>query len=336
MNIQPTILLVDGAHMLRRSMYQPAYRELSNSIGVPTGAIFGFLNSLKSAVNSLSCQSVVVCHEGGHSERRKSLYPDYKDKGEYSAELDIHGYTDMDYYYHQLSWIEKILEALGIPQIRVSGKEGDDVLFQVAHLLKGNKIIISEDRDFFTLVNENLSVFRPIKKEYVDISNFESITEYKSPQHYLYAKVLLGDGSDNIPGIAKGVGGKTVMDILNNIEDPKDVNPKNIIKEASQFTTKRHLKIAEAGVGPMIRNLDLIDISREPFNVFQLESIVESLSSPSSPNLQTVGKLLHYLEFSDNNINFIVNRLTQVANFPLANLVDRSYIKKVMLGQGGL
>ena len=328
----PTILIIDGAHMLRRAQYQPNLRDLSNSTGMPTGAVYGFLQSLRSTITGMSAQAVIVAWEGGHSERRKSVYEHYKEREYKEEEVDKHGYTDYQYYCHQLSWIQSILENLGIPQLKVSGKEGDDIIFQVSRLMKGHKIIISEDSDFFSLVSEDVAVYRPIKKVYVDLANFEEVTEMKSPKHYLYSKVLSGDGSDNIPAVAKGVGWKTIKDILSRIENPTDITPNNIVKEAASIKGSRYAKIVEAGTGPIIRNLDLIDISREEFNVFELESLADTIEKPVSMNLDNIHKLMRVLEFNENTISGMINKLSLISSYNLSTFVDRDYIKRVMMG----
>lgn len=334
-DLRPTVLLIDGAHALRRSMYASNLRELSNSRGMPTGAIYGFLNILKAAVTSMSANSLVICWEGGHSERRVQVYDQYKHREyEEEPERDAHGYTDYEYYCHQLSWIQKILEYLGVHQLKVEGKEGDDVLYQAAHLLSGRKIIISEDRDFYALVSEDVSVYRPIKKEYVDLNNFKEVSGgYPSPMHYLYGKVLIGDGSDNIPSVAKGVGEKTVLDVLTRIEDPKDVSPSRILKEAALVGNSRCMKLVSAGETPIIRNLDLIDISREKFDVFQLQSLAKEMETQKYPDIATVRKLLNVLEFNEYTIQGMLNRLSTMSEYPLNFLVNKDYIKQVMMGE---
>lgn len=330
---RPTILLIDGAHALRRSMYASNLRELSNSRGMPTGAIYGFLNILKAAVTSMSANSIIVCWEGGHSERRLQVYDQYKHHDiEEEPERDVHGYTDYEYYCHQLSWIKKILEFLGVHQLRVDGKEGDDVLYQAAHLLSGKKIIISEDRDFYALVSDDISIYRPIKKEFIDMNNFREVSGYLSPVHYLYGKVLLGDGSDNIPSVAKGVGEKTVLSILDRIESPDEVNPARILKEAATVGNSRTMKLVNAGEETIVRNLDLIDISREPFDVFQLQSLADELERQKYPNLDMVRKLFGVLEFNESNSTSMISRLTNMCEYPIHTLINRDYIKQVMMG----
>ena len=333
-DLRPTVLLIDGAHALRRSMYAGNLRELSNSQGMPTGAVYGFLNILRSAVTSMSANSVCVCWEGGHSERRVQVYGDYKKKdyGE-EAERDIHGMTDYEYYCHQLSWIQKILELLGVRQLKVEGKEGDDVLYQAAHLINGRKVIVSEDRDFYALVNEDISIYRPIKKEFITYDNFKELSEgYASPTHYLYGKVLLGDGSDNIPSVAKGCGEKTILSVLDRIEEPSELSPEKILKEAASIGNARAMKLVEAGIEPIRRNLDLVDISREKFDIFQLKSLSDELESMRYPNVAMANKLFGVLEFSESNTRSIVSRLSTMSEFPLNTLINRDYIKNVMIG----
>lgn len=330
------VLLIDGAHTLRRSMYQPGLRELSSSTGVPSGAVYGFLNSVKSAINNLQASSIVVCWEGGHSERRKQVYGEYKQRDyDDSAppELDPHGMTDYEYYKHQMQWIEKILETLGITQLRVQGKEGDDVLFQASRLLRGQKTVISEDRDFFALISPEISVFRPVKKELVTHDNFKAITGMPTPKHYLWEKILLGDGSDNIPGIAKGVGGKTVQDVLLRIDNPDDITIPRIIQEAATFGKARYDKIVQAGEAPIRRNWDLIDIERETFDTMELLQVCDTMEQQKYPNVDMATKIMQALEFNPDNIGYLVSRLSRMADFPLANLLDKDFVIRKMLNQ---
>ena len=333
-NYSATTLILDGAHAVRRGMYAPNTRSLSNNQGVPTGGIFSFFNSLKSTISSIRANALVVIWEGGHSERRNAIYPEYKDRHidpDAPPELDQFGMTDYQYYGHQLSWIQKILEYYGIPQLCVPGKEGDDTLYQATRLLRGHKVIVSEDRDFFSLVSDDIACYRPIKKEYVELGSFQRITGYKSPRHFLYGKCMLGDGSDNIPAVAKGVGEGTVLSVLDRIEDPEEVTTSRILKEAASFHKTRHDKLVAAGEQAINRNLDLIDISRESFDIFQLKSLVETLEKQVYPDTVMTTKLFRALDFSQDTINFINNSLVNMSTFPISQLVDKSYLKKVVM-----
>lgn len=332
-NVDPVICIIDGAHTLRRNLFQPNMRSLSNSTGMPTGGIYGFSQSLKSVCNAMSAVTTVVAWEGGHSARRLEVYPEYKMRDpNKEQERDEHGMTDYEFYTHQLSWTQKLLDSLGIVQVSVSGKEGDDVLYQLVHLLRGKKIIVSEDKDFFSLVSDDVAVYRPIKKEYVDLGNFEDITGCPTPRHYLYLKALLGDGSDNIPSVAKGVGSKTALDVLKEIS-AENLSPTSIIKEAALSTSKRTRKLLEVGEAPIIRNLNLIDISKETFNIFELQSIVDALNIQRYPNVSMATKIMDALEFSAETQGYLTNKLVAMSTFPIANLVDKGYLKEYLKGQ---
>lgn len=333
-NYAPTVLILDGAHAVRRAMYTPNTRELSNNQGVPTGGIYSFFNSLQTTITSIRAQALVVCWEGGHSERRMTLYPEYKDRHidpNEPPEVDSFGMTDGQYYVHQLSWITKILEYYGIPQLSVKGKEGDDTLYQTTRLLRGNKVIVSEDRDFFSLISEDISCYRPIKKEFVDLGSFESVTGYPTPRHFLYAKCMAGDGSDNIPSVAKGVGEGTISKVLLRIEKPEEVTTQRILKEAADLNNFRARKLVEAGADPINRNLDLIDISKESFDIFQLKGLVETLDKQAYPNLVMTTKLFNVLNFNADTTNYINMNLSRLSTYPLTQLLNKDYLKKVAM-----
>lgn len=312
-------------------MHSENLRELSTSQGVPSGGVYGFMKSIVTVCSTLSASSIVVCWEGGHSKRRKSLYGGYKVREEVEETRDVHGMTNYEFYKHQLSWIETLLKSLGISQVRVIGKEGDDVLYQSVHMVKGNKIIVSEDKDFVALLSPDVSIYRPIKKEYVEITNIATYSGCRSPLQYLYMKVLIGDGSDCIPQVAKGVGEGTIKKVLDLIPDD-ELSPEKIVQVAAASDSGRVKKIAEAGVAVIRRNLDLIDISKEPFSFVDLDNIAETLSAPKNINLETASKIMRALEFSNETVDGLVQKVIPIANFPLHENIDRSYVKSMMAG----
>lgn len=327
---ESTSLIVDGAHALRRSMYQPSYRELSTSSGMPTGAIYGVCRILCSLQNKFGATSIVMSLEGGHSERRQSLYPDYKKRDGVDEVQSDTGMTDFEYYIHQQSWIRKLVESLGIHVVSVQGKEGDDTIFQLSHLIKGKKIVVSEDKDFYTLISPTISVYRPIRDEHITYENFTEATGYASPVHYLYAKVLLGDGSDNIPAVCKGVGEKTVADVLSKI-DSSDLSYKSLIESASSFTASRYKKLAMLEESVFNRNMDLIDISREPFTVPELMSIISSLKRDIAQS-DIAEKLMRVLEFSDVT-KIPLRELGAVSQTtPVKYMINDEYVREVIEG----
>ena len=173
----------------------------------------------------------------------------------------------------------------------------------------------------------------PIKKEYIDYNNFKEMSGgYASPTHYLYGKVLLGDGSDNIPQVAKGVGESSVLKILDRIDNPDDICPERILKEAALIGNSRMMKLVDAGIELINRNLNLVDISKEPFDIFQLQGLSDELSTQKYPNIIMANKIFGALEFNEDNTRSITQRLSQMSEFPLNHLINKDYIKSVMIG----
>ena len=327
--IESTTILIDGAHAVRRSMYTPAYRELSNSIGIPTGAFYGFLKSLNYLASSVTVDNIIVIWEGGHSKRRKSLCPDYKYK-EHEEELDSFGMTDYEYYQHQTKWVKQFLKSAGIPQLQVFGKEGDDVLYRACKLLKGNKIIVSADKDFGLILDAETSLLRPTQKQYINLNNFKDETGYESPKYYLYAKAILGDRSDNISQAAKGVGEKTIQDILEHI-DESELSTNAILREAAMIDNHRTKKLVEAGPEIINRNLDLMDISREPFSLEDLLNMISTLEQEYESNHTELGKIFEHMDISEDDVAATYRSLDKLKPQMLSSIINRDYIKQALV-----
>lgn len=330
-NYEPITLIVDGNHALHRAMHQSSYRELSNSRGMPTGMIYGFCSILKGIVNKLGASSVIVVFDGGHSKRRMSLYEDYKKR---EPDEEVHpdtGMTQAQYFNHQKSWVKSLLDKLGIINISVNGREGDDLIFQLAHMIRGKKIIISEDRDFCSLITDSIFLYRPIRGEMINNTNFKEATGCSTPKHFLYQKVIVGDGSDNIPQVCKGVGDTTVNRLLEKIKDV-DLNPETIIKTARETEGSRYQKLALVGTAPIERNLGLIDIEREEFTTLELMEVEDKIKEVRTPDINMATKIMNALEFGHETQNSLLELSHQVNSFPTGDLIDETYITNRMAG----
>lgn len=330
-NYDPITLIIDGNHTLHRALHQSNYRELSNSQGMPTGIVYGFCSILKGIVNKLGASSVIVAFDGGHSKRRMDLYEDYKKR---EPDEEVHpdtGMTQAQYFRHQFSWVKTLLDKLGIINISVEGREGDDLIFQLAHMIRGKKIIVSEDRDFCSLITEDISLYRPIRGEVINLVNFKEATGCSTPKHFLYQKVMVGDGSDNIPQVCKGVGETTINKILETIPD-SELSPTKIIEVAKSMTGSRYQKLAMVGTAGIERNLGLIDIEREEFTVFDLTEISDKIKEERVPDINMARKIMGALEFGMETQNSLLELSNQVSSYPTKELVVDDYIRDKMLG----
>lgn len=330
-NYDPITLIIDGNHTLHRALHQANYRELSNSQGMPTGIVYGFCSILKGIVHKLGASSVIVAFDGGHSKRRMDLYEDYKKR---EPDEEVHpdtGMTQAQYFRHQFSWVKTLLDKLGIINISIEGREGDDLIFQMAHMIKGKKIIVSEDRDFCSLITDDISLYRPIRGEVINMMNFKEATGCSTPKHFLYQKVMIGDGSDNIPQVCKGVGETTINRLLETITDA-ELNPEKIIQVAHSMSGARYQKLALIGTASIERNLGLIDIAREEFTTFDLIEISDKIKEERIPDLTMARKIMGALEFGMETQNSLIELSNQVSSYPTKDLVQDDYITAKMNG----
>jgi DNA polymerase-1 len=203
------ILIVDGANLFLRSW--AAYPTMS-SHGYQMGGCMGFMKTLGRIIMEIQPVAVVVAWEGGGSQRRRRLYPEYK-LGRKAQKLNRFYGDDIpdseENKKHQLIALLGMLKFVPVCQVYVSDCEGDDI---IAHLCKGpfrnkDKIIVSSDKDMYQLLDDKTRVYSLHKK--IVVTAEDIFEEYRIKTHnFALAKALCGDPGDNVPGI-KGVGFKT-------------------------------------------------------------------------------------------------------------------------------
>lgn len=202
-----TLLMIDGNSMANRAFY--GVPHLTNAKGVPTNAVYGFLNTLQAAIERFKPDALFVAFDISKKVFRHERYADYKGTRTGMPE-DL------------LTQMPLIKEALGYMNIETFGLEGyeaDDIIGTMsAHqtALGGESIILSGDRDLFQLVGEHVTVCFPQSKgQEMEIVTPEYLAEHYAltPELVIEMKGLMGDKSDNIPGVA-GVGEKTAKKLL--------------------------------------------------------------------------------------------------------------------------
>ena len=234
-----TLVLVDGSYHMFRAYY--GMPSLQNKHGEPTGAIFGVINALRKLQNAHQSDYIGVIFDAKGKTFRSDLYPEYKATRPPMPEDLV----------HQIKPIHEIVHALGIPLLIIEDVEADDVIGTLATSAneKGLKTFISSnDKDLTQLVNENTYMLNPKNNHILDSEGVEK--KYGVPpcnmRDYL---ALVGDTSDNIPGVPK-VGPKTASQWLK-----KYHSLDNIIENAQLITGK---------IGENIRaNLDQLALSKK-------------------------------------------------------------------------
>jgi DNA polymerase-1 len=214
-NKHERVLLIDGLNLFFRNF---AILNLINSHGVHIGGLGGFLRSLGTLVKEIKPTSIYVVFDGpGSSASRKNMIPEYKSSRNINRITNWDIFDDIeeehDSKINQIVRLMHYLECLPIKVLSIPKVEADDVLACLSKQISSNpnnkSFIVSADKDFLQLVTDNITVYRPVEKEYYTpqtvIDKFQL-----TPQNFILQKTLLGDNSDNVKGI-KGLGEKGLL-----------------------------------------------------------------------------------------------------------------------------
>lgn len=198
------LVLIDGNSLINRAFY--ATPPLSAKDGTPTNAVYAFVNMLVRIIGDIKPQYILVAFDRKEPTFRHEMYADYKGTRKPMPE-DLRPQIDL---------MKKVLDTMGISRYEQAGIEADDIIGSMAKRYKGDTIIITGDKDSFQLVDETTSVYftrRGITEtEIYSNDNFKEKTGIE-PIQIIDLKSMMGDSSDNIPGIA-GVGEKTALSLV--------------------------------------------------------------------------------------------------------------------------
>ena len=203
------IILVDGNNLLFRSYYATAYTGniMKNSKGFPTNGLFGFVNMINKIINEEKPEYMMVAFDIGKTFRHEK-YEEYKG-GRIETPDDLK---------KQFPVAKEILKAMGIKYLEKEGYEADDIVGTYARMVDEDKnfvaTIVSSDKDLLQLISDEVSVKLLKSKDYMMMTpdSFYDVYGIK-PIRMIDLKSLMGDSSDNIPGV-KGIGEKTALKLL--------------------------------------------------------------------------------------------------------------------------
>lgn len=203
------IILVDGNNLLFRSYYATAYAGnfMNNSKGFPTNALFGFTNMINKIVNEEKPEYIIVAFDKGKTFRHEK-YDVYKDgRVETPNELKI-----------QFPLAKELLTAMGIKYYEIDNYEADDIIGTFSEYCNKDSdyvgTIVSSDKDLLQLISDDVDIKLLKQKDYIRYNKNSFEREYGiEPINVIDLKALMGDASDNIPGV-KGIGEKTALKLL--------------------------------------------------------------------------------------------------------------------------
>ena len=188
-------IIIDGNNLLYRIFWTSNFKiDESDS----PGQIFLFLRALKSYVDKFQAKNVYCAWD------KKLDWPSTNFRKE-AAGVEYKAGRDDDKFKDVFEYLENIIEIiamLGVKNIYPKRMEADDVMAWLARTLPGQNVVVTTDKDLLQLVNNKITVYNPIKKKEVTLSNFQEYTGVQK-EYYMSYRVVTGDKSDNIQGFPR-------------------------------------------------------------------------------------------------------------------------------------
>ena len=263
------LLLIDGHNLLFRMFYGiPA--NIKNSKGEEIKGLIGFVGSILKLLKKFETNRVIVVFDGEKGiSLKKRVLNDYKSNRTNFIKSD----TDEVNPFYQLPKIKRALKFMGIQYIEMIDSEGDDIIATLCKKYKSiDKIIVSMDKDFFQLINQDTCVFFPRGKLSVLYDEDTFINRYGIiPKKFIDYKALVGDPSDNLSGI-KGIGTKTAIKILeyNCVEEFIENNKESRIVKLIDFEILNKYRAIIKLDGSIEVNIELNEIN---FNIVNMRTM---------------------------------------------------------------
>jgi len=257
MSTEDPIILVDGSSYLYRAYH--ALPPLENSKNQPTGAIKGVISMIKKILIDHPESDLAVVFDAKGKTFRHDMYPEYKANRPPMPEDLV----------SQIDPIHKIIQLMGIKLIMISGVEADDVIGTLAEQARKKKldtVISTGDKDMTQLVCKNVSVVNTMTGELLDESGVQK--KFGVPPEYITDYLaLIGDKSDNVPGVDK-VGPKTAVKWLD-----EHTSLENVIKNSESLGGKVGENLRDS-IDTLKLSHDLVTIKRDvelPFGIEELK-----------------------------------------------------------------
>ncbi len=250
-------LLIDGHYYAYRSFF--AIRELANSKGEPTNAVYGFIKVVRKMLRDLAPERAAVIWDQGLPQRRTALQPAYKQTRAEMPEL----------MRPQIGVIRRIVPLLGLQSLSLPDTEADDLMASYACAAVregGSTVLATNDKDLFQLVGDSVHIYSTNKSDLTSPKEpFALLGEAHvrgkwgiPPQRISDWLALVGDSADNIPGVP-GMGPKRAAALINDYDglDAVLANPSVIVNEGIRTRILEHRDLI-AGNREMVRlDLDL-------------------------------------------------------------------------------
>ena len=287
--VQDSILIIDGLNTFLRSFTMINH---INPDGHHIGGLTGFLKSVGYAIKMIDPTKVIIVFDGaGGSNSKRNLYPEYKANRNKSRMTNYSIFSSKDEenesINNQMARLIQYLQCLPVTLISVDGVEADDIIgYLVGKFEKYSTkeiTILSADKDFLQLVSNKVQVYSPTKKKIYkpkDVLDEYGVSSY----NFVNYKILMGDSSDNLPGVL-GLGPKKLVKLFPELTSNIPATLESIIEKSNELSNEHVLysKIVERKhqleINSKLMNLQTIPLSPE-----NMEKIKHDFNSPYELN----------------------------------------------------
>jgi DNA polymerase-1 len=285
------VLVIDSMNTFIRSF---AMLQSMNPKGHHTGGLVGFLRSLGFLTRTIDPTRIICVFDGqASSSSRKHIDPEYKANRNIKRITNWEIFDDKDDEFQsmtmQMGRLVEYLQCLPITLISIDKVEADDTISYLAQKFGANNkkvTIVSSDKDFLQIVDENIEVYSPIKKKTYGKKEVQEELGM-IPENYLIMKALLGDNSDNLTGI-KSLGPKTLIKEFPRIVDDPKFSLQSIYEICEQkLQTKKVFARILYDWEKVKTNWELMNLLEPRLGDYEIVLILDKIKEPT-PSLQTV------------------------------------------------
>lgn len=243
-----SLYIIDGSSLLYRAYY--GLTPMQTSKGEPVQAIYGFCRAIKKIIDDMHPEQLVIVWDSSGQTMRKKIYQEYKAQRS-AAPSDL---------FAQKEAIQSWASDLGIAQIMQEGWEADDLIATLVSKHADKKVvIIGPDKDLHQLASDHCSFYDPLKKQKYALEDLEKKYGFH-PSKLTFFYALLGDTSDNIPGV-KGIGEKGATELVQEFNDLDD-----LYKKIDQVKKERIKKALQAHEADARLSLQLFTLAHPEFD----------------------------------------------------------------------
>jgi len=289
-------LIVDGSNTAHRA---DNVLDLTSPSGERVAVVYGVVKMLLSIQKKYPSAKMYVVWDRGLSKARKKIFSEYKKK---KKEMTDEERLKREVFKQQAEVCKVFCKAMGISSLEYPNTEADDIIYLLSDLCfrkgKGSVMIISSDKDFLQLVNENTDVYDPIRDILYTDENFEELTGMRP---YLFAlfRAITGDASDGIPGVPR-MGKKRTLKVIKSLSSGIDsIVGDKVLEDKWAEKVRSNAEI-------VFRNMQLIDFGLQEYDV-SLRAYVDSAADEKTyPNFDVLEALLKKYAFQIDIKDFLV------------------------------